>query len=153
MIGPVETKFKELVAGAAAWPVRWANGAWPTELPLGDGNMPLGALGEPAPAIEAEVISDWDTAAIAPQGESASQRHGLLRLYLSVQQGIGTDAINVEVDRFITAFKRKRFVVDSAIGQYIVTMYPRVDDGVAGYEEGNRYCRMVSVPWWFDYIS
>lgn len=152
MIGPVESalraKLAEIVNG---WPVRWPNEAWPDGLETSDGNMPIDGNGRPSPAIECEVIAGQADATVGPKGFRRGAISGLFRCYLSVGQGTGTAAITAQSDAIADAFRRVTVSVDPTSGARLITMDPRADDGVAGYEEGDRYIRMLSIPWDFDY--
>lgn len=160
MIGPVEAAFRTALADAVTdWPIRWPNGQWeqmPDGCSVGEGNMPVTEDADgvfvPAPAIEVEVIggpNEMRTVGIV--GSRAAVQSGILRLYLSVAQGSGTTDITAKADAINAAFQRKEFGRDEAAGQRIVTFDPRTDDGVAAYEEGNRFSRMISVPFDFYY--
>ncbi len=155
MIGPVESAFRTALAAMAGdWPVRWPNDAWdglPDGYTVGDGNMPVDANGVPAPAIEVEVLGGRKTSTAGPSGARIATLPGTLRLYLSVAQGSGGDAITAKVDALSSAFNLKTVLHDPATDRRLQTWDPRVDDDVAGYEEGNRFTRMISIPWDFTY--
>lgn len=153
MIGPVEAAFRTALAAAVTdWPIRWANGQWPVGTAVSDGNMPVDGDGAPAPAIEAEVIGGADkllAVGASDDGKRTSDLPGLLRVYLSVAQGTGADGISAKADAIKLALKRKTLIAED--GNRLVTEDPRTDDGVAGYEDGSRFCRMVSIPFTYLY--
>ncbi|QCG93961.1 hypothetical protein E6C67_08410 [Azospirillum sp. TSA2s] len=154
MIGNVEAAFVDALGAAATFPVRWANDPWPDGVNTSDGNMPVNGDGLPAPAIEAELISGRDETMPAGKNAEGKRTHrlpGIVRLYLSVGQGTGRSAINVEVDALLSAFDRATLIDNYANGETLRTEDPRVDNDVAAYEEGNRFVRMVSVPWMYLY--
>ncbi|WP_431861373.1 hypothetical protein [Azospirillum sp.] len=140
---------------AAPWPVRWPNSEWdqmPAGYTLSDGNMPLTADGLPAPTIEVEVIGGRDdllAVGASEDGKRTSDLSGLLRVYLSVAQGVGLDDITAKADAIKLALKRKTLISED--GNRLVTEDPRADDGVAAYEDGSRFCRMLSVPFTYLY--
>lgn len=153
MISTVETALASALDAATTWPVRWANGQWPSGTSVSEGNLPFDNDGAPAPAIEAEVIGGQD--ALHAVGRSADGKRttrwsGLFRCYLSVAQGGGLGAINDEAAAIVSAFARASIIGHAGADEHLVMADPRIDDGVAGYEEGNRYVRMVSIP--FDYF-
>jgi hypothetical protein len=154
ILAPVEAALKAALAAIVAdWPIRWPNEAWPSDIPLSQGNLPLTADGDPAPFVDAEVIGGGDGADIAPAGMRHSQSNGLFRIYLCVAQGTGTAAITAKADAISAAFKRNTVWTDSSNGQCLRTMDGRTDDGVAAYEDASRFVRMISIPWAFDYRS
>jgi hypothetical protein len=154
MLAPVETALKTALAALVTdWPIRWPNERFDASVPLSDGGLPVDTDGEPAPFIDAEVIAGRDSADIAPVGSRHSTQTGLFRVYLSVGQGTGLTAMTAKADAICAGFKRKTVFTDLSIGQRLVTMDGRTDDGVAGYQDGSRFVRMISIPWWFDYIS
>ncbi len=153
MISVVETQLALALGIATDWPVRWSNGAWPSGTLVSDGEMPVDTDGAPLACMEAEIIGGPDTATIAPAASRIARRSGLFRVYLSVGQGTGTTDINTECDALVTAFKRQTIYLAASPYRRLITMDPRIDDGVASYEDGNRYCRMVSIPWDFEYVG
>jgi hypothetical protein len=154
MLTTVEAAFVAALASATTWPVRWPNNAWPdTVTNLSDGNMPLDDHGRPAPAIEAEIIAGKpETLAIGKgsDGKRTQRMDGILRLYLSVGLGTGRTAIVAQADALRDAFTRLTLVDNPADGERLVTEDARIDDGIAPYEEGNRFDRTVTVP--FTYL-
>lgn len=156
MIKPVEDQLKLALAAATNWPVRWMNGRWADSLLLSDGDMPLDVLGVPLPAIEAEVIGGDMIGFLGYSeeiGRRKYRREGLFRLYLSVAQGSGLELISTEADTLVMRFSRKTIFQSPLTAQRLITMDTRVDDGVASYEDGNRFCRMLSTFWTFDFVA
>ena len=154
MIGDVEAAFVDALGAVATFPVRWANDPWPSGISTSDGNMPVDENGLPAPAIEAELISGRDETLPVGKNAAGKRTHrlpGIVRLYLSVGQGTGRTLINAEVDALLSAFDRATLIDNQADGERLVTEDPRVDNDVAGYEEGNRFVRMITVPWLYLY--
>jgi len=154
MIVPIEAAFEEALGAVATFPVRWPNGVWPSGTSTSDGDMPVTIDGVPAPAIEAEIISGRDETMPVGKDSEGKRSHrlmGMARFYLSVGQGTGRATINAEVDALIAAFDRLTMIDNRPDGERLVTEDPRVDDDVAGYEEGNRYVRVVTVPWLYLY--
>lgn len=154
MIAPIETAFEAALGASASFPVRWTNGLWPSGTSVSAGDMPVTNDGLPAPAIEAEIISGRDETMPAGKDSEGKRSHrltGIARFYLSVEQGTGRAVINAEVDALIAAFDRLTMIDNRPAGERLVTEDPRVDDDVAGYEEGNRYVRCLSVPWVYLY--
>lgn len=154
MIGSVEAAFVAALSAAATFPVRWPNDPWPDGVSTSDGNMPVDANGLPAPAIEARVIGGGSETVPVGKNAAGKRTHragGVVHVYVSVGQGTGRGAINAEVDALVAAFDRATLIDSAVDGERLVTEDPRVDDEVAGYEEGNRYVRMVSVPWVYLY--
>ncbi|PWC96965.1 hypothetical protein TSO5_05915 [Azospirillum sp. TSO5] len=116
--------------------------------------MPVDENGSPLPAIEAELISGRDQTLPVGKNAAGKRTHrlpGIVRLYVSVGQGTGRAAINAEVDAILAAFDRATLIDNYAGAETLRTEDPRVDDDVAGYEEGNRFVRMVTVPWVYLY--
>ncbi len=152
MIGAVETALKAKLADVVTdWPIRWANEQWPDGTNTSDGNMPVDGDGVPAPAIECEVIAGQASATAGPKGKRRGRGQGVFRLYLSVVQGSGNAAIQTKADAIMDAFRRVTVSIDPVTTARLITMDPRADDGVAAYEEGNRFCRMLSIPWDYDF--
>ena len=154
MLTTIETAFTGALAGATTWPVRWPNDAWPeTVTNLSDGNMPLDAEGRPAPAIEAEIIAgNPETIGIGMGGDGKRTQRldGIARFYLSVGLGTGRTEIVTEADFIRDAFSRFTMIDVRSSGEKLTTEDARIDDGAAAYEEGNRFCRTVTVP--FTYL-
>jgi len=154
---PVEAAFKAALADATDWLVRWPNAGpnygFPEGVQTTQGGLPLDAEGEPAPFIDARVIGGETTGSIAPAGSRAMRGYGLLHLYFSVGEGTGTELITAETDAVSQAFERVTVWADPSVGQRLGTLDPRTDDGVAAYENGDRFVRLVSVPWFFEYRS
>ncbi|AWK85030.1 hypothetical protein [Azospirillum thermophilum] len=152
MIADVETALKTKLAEVVPdWPIRWPNSSWPPGTKLSDASMPVDDDGAPAPAIEAEVVSGRTTATAGPKGKRRAMAFGVCRLYLSVAQGTGTAAITEKADAIADAFRRVTVWIDPATTARLITMDPRADDGVAAYEDGSRFCRMLSIPWDYDF--
>lgn len=152
IISPVESALKtKLAATVSDWPIRWPNENF--TVAVGPGGLPIDTNGNPAPFLDAEVIGGPDTAAIAPVGSRQSVASGLFRVYLSVAQGGGLTAISAKADAITAALKRQTIYADAGTGRRLITMDPRIDDGVAAYEDENRFVRMISTPWIFDYWS
>jgi hypothetical protein len=156
MIGPVQTAFRTAMAPLVGdWPIRWPNEGWAADVLLSDGNLPVELDGAgvqiPRPFVEAEVIGGSDrlfAAGASTDGKRTSHLPGLLRVYLCVPQGSGMTGVTTKSDAIKAALKRKTLTDDGA-GNRLLTEDPRVDDGVAAYEEAGRFVRMLSVP--FDY--
>lgn len=154
MIGDVEAAFVDALGAAATFPVRWPNDPWPSGISTSDGNMPVDENGVPLPAIEAELISGRDETLPVGKNAAGKRTHRLLgavRLYVSVGQGTGRAEINTEVDALLATFDRATLIDNQADGERLVTEDPRVDNDVAAYEEGNRFVRMITVPWLYLY--
>jgi hypothetical protein len=153
MIPEVKAALRTALAAAVidGWPIRWPNDGWPVGVNVSDGDMPIDPDGRPVPAVEAEVLLGKPSATIGPKGARRAEQQGLLRIYLSVAAGSGEDAIDAQSDAVVEAFRRTTITADSATGTRLLTMDPRADDGVAGYREGNRFCRMVTVPFDYDF--
>jgi len=152
IVSPIEAALKTKMAQVVPdWPIRWPNENF--TVTVGPGGLPIGDNGAPAPFIDCEVIGYDDTAAIAPSGSRQSTSTGLFRAYLSVTQGEGLAEISAKADAISAALKRQTIYTDPVTGRRLITMDPRIDDGVAGYEDENRFVRMISVPWNWDYIS
>lgn len=149
----IEAELKTRLAAAVTggWPIRWANDPWAPDVILSEGNAPLNPDGTPRPYVEAEVIVGADTAYIAPEGQRLAYRLGLLRIYLVVGQNTGREVINQQADAIWPQFKRKTIQADASLWERLTTMDPRVDDNVAGVEKGDRYVKMITVPWEFYY--
>lgn len=158
-----------LAAVITDWPIRWPNENWPIFLDVDSNNTPLDALGSPVPFIEAEVIGGLDWASVGPEGSRQSTRIGLFRIYLIAPQGVGRFDINQRADLIMMAFKRTTPYFNSITGERLTMMDARIDDNVAermmpNYvridssvpvpsQQGARYIRMISIPWWFEYYS
>ena len=153
MISPVEAQFKLSLAAASSWPQRFSNERWADGLTLSDGDLPVAADGTPAPCIEAEVIAGNVRATVCKAGSRVMQRLGLFHLYLSVAQGTGVTTINAQSDALITFFTRTALLNDSLTLSVLRTIDVRIDDGIASYEEGNRFCRLVSIAWEYTYLA
>lgn len=149
----VETQLAlRLAATVTDWPIKWPNEPWASTISLSQGGLPLDDNTSPAPFVEAEVISGSDGADVAPAGQRHSSAGGLFRVYLCVPQGVGRSAVNAKANAIAAAFKRTTVYTDGA-GVRLTTMDPRIDDGIAGYEDGDRFVRMISTPFQLDYIS
>ena len=151
----IERELKERLATAAipGWPIRWPNEPWSAHLlfSLSEGNLPLNPDGTPMPCIEAQVILGADTAYIAPEGNRLAYRIGIMRIHLLVGQNTGRHVLNWMTDTIWPYFKRQTIFADPTVWQRLTTMDPRVDDNVAGTEDGDRYVRTITVPLEFYY--
>lgn len=152
------------------WPIRWPNEGW-SNLPAGVVESAENVLiknpgGTPVPFVEAEVISGKETSLIAPAGSRQSWTVGLFRVYLVVPLRSGRAAANILADAVKQAFKQATIFYDPP--QRLYTLDARIDDNVAQHQtqanvridglvpapwKGDRYVRMVSAPWYWDYIS
>lgn len=154
MLAVVTGKFKESVAAATTWPVRWRNDFWPSGTLVSDGDMPIDATGLPIPCIEAEIIGGIVEGRAGTNGSvRLYRRDGLLRLYVSVAVGCGTTLIDAECDSLESKFSRKTIFLAPLTSQQLVTYDARTDDRTSAYSEGNRYVKTVSCPWTFDYFQ
>lgn len=157
------------------WPIRWPNEAFVVGLggvlALTTDNSPAydgiaGPKGSPAPFVEAEVILGHDGACIAPAGQRQSFVVGSMRVYLVAPLGSGRAAVNLLSDAVHDTFKRA--TVYDAPPERLTTIDPSIDDGVAEHIaqtnvridaavpapwKGDRFVRMVRVPFYFDYVS
>jgi hypothetical protein len=152
------------------WPIRWPNELFIPGIggvvALTPDNAPADANGNPAPFVEAEVISGPDSACIAPPGSRQSYTLGLFRVYLVTPLGSGRAAANILADAVHVAFKRMTVYYNPP--ERLTTMDPRIDDNnpehvaqtnvridaaVPAPWKGARYVRQVSTPWFWDYAS
>ena len=155
MIGPVEEALKAELAKVTTWPVRWKNERWDDEVLLSDGDMPIDTFGLPLPAIEAEVVGGEQEGFVGYDAATSRRKYrrlGSFRMFLSVGQGTGTEIISNQADTLALAFSRKTVFHSPLTSRRLITMDVRVDDGVASYEEGNRFVRMLSAIWVFDFV-
>lgn len=151
MIATVDEQFKIALAAATTWAVRWDNELWDSAISVSDGDMPIDEDGLPLPAIEARTVSQDDLGYVGSLDTKKSARVGLLQLFFSVQQGSGKTAINAEIDTVLTALKRKTIYLSG--NERLITFDAMIDNNVAAYEEGNRYVRVLTIEWRFDYVS
>lgn len=179
-ITTVEAQFvaalANIIATAAAvnnlgpWPIRWPNELFIPGIggviALTPDNAPATAQGNPAPFVEAEVISGIDSACIAPAGQRQAYTVGIFRVYLVAPLGSGRIAANILADAVHDSFKRMTVYFNPP--ERLTTMDPRIDDNVAEHVaqtnvrvdaavpapwKGARFVRQISVPWYFDYSS
>ena len=155
-IAVIEAQLREKLAAVIPdWPIRWPNEPWPANIDLTNGNLPTNPDGTPMPCVIVQNDVGADTAYIAPEGQRLSLRLGMLRVHLIYPQNIGTVGLTGKVDDLCadSGFKRQTLMVDLSQWQRLTTMDPRVDDNAAIVEAGNRFCRTITIPWWFDYRS
>jgi len=138
------------------WPTRWPNEPWPTGIEVAPGNLPVDVNGAPIPCMLAEDITGDDTSAIGQgvaQGGAGrlSTRLGTLRVYLLVGQNTGATLIQTQADNIALGFKRQTIYADPPTWARLTTMDPHVDAPDPNVETGDRYVRMVTVPWIFEY--
>src|SRR6266446_2925178 len=151
------------------WPIRWPNELFIPGIggvvALTPDNAPADAHGNPAPFVEAEVISGHDSSA-AGTGPRQSYTVGVFRVYLVTPLGSGRVAANILADAVHDGFKRQTIYLNPP--QRLTTWDPRIDDNVAEHVaqtnvridaavpapwKGARYVRQISTPWYFDYQS
>ena len=152
MLSDIKSAFSEVLDAETSWLYRWPNEKWPSGTTTSEGNMPISSDGSPLPAIEVEIIGGTDTLysiGASSDGKRVFIFDGLFRAYISVEL-FGSDDLITVSDALVDALSRKSLIGYPGDDEHLVTADPRIDDGVAAYEEGNRYCRMMSVP--FEYF-
>src|SRR6266550_3300726 len=152
------------------WPIRWPNELFIPGIggviALTPDNAPADAKGNPAPFVEAEVISGADSAAVSSPGFRQSYTVGVFRVYLIAPLGSGRVAANVLADAVHDAFKRQTIYLNPP--ERLTTWDPRIDDNVAEHVaqtnvridaavpapwKGARFVRQISIPFYWDYVS
>ncbi len=151
------------------WPIRWPNELFIPGIggviALTPDNAPADAHGNPAPFVEAEIISGRDDSA-AGTGPRQSHTVGVFRVYLVAPLGSGRVGANILADAVHDGFKRKTIYINPP--DRLTTWDPRIDDGVAEHVaqtnvridaavpapwKGARYVRQISTSWFWDYVG
>lgn len=145
MLAPAITAIKaQMAAQFTAWPVRWPNER--LAAPVSSGGYPVDAEGNARPFVEAEVIGGQNRIrGVGAPGQRLWIHPGLIRVYIAVPNGTGTDEAQVKADLIAAAFERKEF------GSLVRCHDASIFDGVAGFEEGNYYALMLSIDFEFYY--
>ena len=144
-LGPAVSAIRDRVATqftACRW--AWANERFAE--PVDEGGKPLDANGARVPFVKVEVLgglNDMITTG-APDGSGTYRHPGLIRGYVVVPFGTSTDEAMRVADAFGAVFAY------AEMGTTVRTYAPSTFANVAGYEDGNDYVLMVSIP--FDYI-
>ena len=175
MLAPAVTAIKaRMAAGFTDWPVRWPNERFPD--PVDKGGYPVDAEGAPRPFVEAEVIGGENRlTGIGEPGRRLWIHPGLIRAYVAVPSGTGSDAAETAADAIAALFERQEFRPPplwflvagrwdedgfwqddvpwpGGPAERLVRCHDAsVFAGVAGYEDGNYFVLMVSVRFDFFY--
>jgi hypothetical protein len=153
-IAIIESELREALSGTVTdWPIRWPNEPWPANISLSNGNLPTNSDGTPMPCVEAEVIHGTPITAIGDEGQRVARRNGLFKVYLIYPQGIGSGDLTTHADTIEIAFNQKTIQLDTSQWQRLTTYPPRTDNNAAAVESGNRYVRVVTIPYEFFYRS
>lgn len=145
MLAPAITAIKaQMAAQFTAWPVRWPNERF--DGPVSSGGYPVDEQGNALPFVEAEVIGGRNRLrGVGVPGQRLWIHPGLIRAYVAVPSGSGTDEAQAKADLIAAAFERKEF------GSLVRCEDASVFEDVAGFEEGMYYALMVSIVFEFYY--
>lgn len=152
MLGPARRAIETLIRDAAvtSWPMRWSNKRWADGVLTDDNDNPRNDAGQIIPFIEAEIIGGSnEIIGFASEGHRLWQHPGLLRLYLAVPTGAGTEEADLVSDAFSALMERKKIVISTSQSVWFGE-FDSVDD-VAEHVTGNYYVLMCSQHFVFRY--
>ena len=144
-LGPAVSAIRDrVVSQFTAYRWAWANERFAE--PVDEGGKPLDGSGARVPFVKIEVLGGInDMLTTGAPGNLGTYRHpGLIRAYVVVPYGASTTDAMTIADAFGDVFAY------AEMGATVRSYAPSTFAGVAGYEDGDDYVLMVSVP--FDYI-
>lgn len=152
MLGPAKRAIREFirVGAVTTWPLRWSNKRWADGVQIDDNDNPLGDAGQIIPFVEAEIIGGRNAiAGFSVPGNRLWIHPGLLRLYLFVPFGGGTDDADDVADAFSALLERKQITISATRTVRFEDFSS--DDEAASSDPGNYFVLMCSVPFEFHY--
>jgi hypothetical protein len=152
----IKSELKTALSGAISdWPIRWANEQWPpgTRTSTTAGNLPVDADGLPLPCLQATLAMGEDSASPGLEDNRVSTQLGMFKIYFFYPQGWGDEALLRKFGDLRRSFKRKTIQLDDSQWQRLTLMDARIDRDGAASEDGTRYIRTVTFPFWFYYRS
>lgn len=147
-LGPAVLAIKAKSAPFTAWPLRWQNEAFADSVAVDQGGKPIAEDGTPLPYVIGEVIGGKNrTHTFGSPGNRLEIHPGLIRFYLCVPAGTGTDDAYIQADAIGTLFELTEF---AGTGGTVRSYEPSTNDGAAGFEDGSYFVLTVSVT--FDWL-
>lgn len=135
-----------MASGFTDWPVCWPNEAFSGD--VDSGGKPVDTDGNPKAFVECEVIGgNARLQGVGTVGQRLTIQPGLIRAYLAVPAGTGTDDLNTKADAIAALFNRAEF------GSTVRCQDASIAGDVFADTDGNYAMTMVSIPFDFYFFA
>lgn len=144
-LGPAITAIKAAAAAFTAWPLRWSNETFAgLGIPTDAQGNPIDASSAKIPFVMGEVIGGKNRLrSFGLVGSRTTIHPGLIRFYLCVPNGQGTDDAYAQAGVLGALFEQQAFAISGS--SQVRTYAPSVSENAAGFEDGSFWVLSLSI--------
>jgi hypothetical protein len=152
-MGPALTAIKAAAAAFTAWPLRWQNETFADKgIPVDADGNPIDASGAKVAFVMGEIIGGKNRLrSFGVVGSRTTLHPGLIRFYMCVPNGQGTDDAYTQADVLGALFEQQAITISTS--SEVRAYAPSVSENTAAFEDGSMFVLMLSIDMDVYYIA